>query len=240
MSRRYFWGGLVLDAIADDIHDLIGAYRNTFTEDVWIGKHKYIWPGTKEASPRHAFWRKRMVRLRKQFEKEMNALEDLLRRNELSRKKIRSLAEDVHRGTTVFGARKTIQQHAIAVIQDHNIKILTLLTLWFLPLIFVACIFGMTNMPAQGSFAHFGITLVCVCIPVYAFVGSLNTDSGIEFWANTTSSGFWRNKFAGFRRDSNLNKTRSRTTVSETELPDLDARGSKLFHSPSAERRRWC
>lgn len=239
MSRRYFWGGLVFDTVADDIHGLICAYRNTFTEDVWTGEHKYIWPGTKEVSSRYAFWRKRMVRLRKLFENEMDALEDLLGKIELSRKEIRSRAEDMYRATAVLEARKTIQHQAITVVQGHNIKLLTLVTVWFLPLTFVACIFGMTNMPAQGSFVHFGITVVCVCIPVYTLIGSLNTGNGFEFWMAKFCI-FWRKKSAGFRGDFNLSKTGSRTTVSEMELRDLDPRGSKFYHSSSADRRRWC
>lgn len=235
MSRRYFWGVLALDAIADDIHHLIVAYQNTFTDDVWTGDHKYIWPGTKEASSRHVFWRKRMLRLRKLFGKEIDALKELRVESEVLQKKIRSLAEDVSRGTNVFEARKGIQMQANNLVQGHNIKLLALVTICFLPLTFVACIFGMTNMPAHGSYVHFAITLVCVCVPVYAFIGLLNVGGGFGssfFW--------WRRNFARFRRHFKLNRTRSRPAVKETELHHLDSQGSKHFNFLSADQQRGC
>ena len=219
-SRRYFWAVLALEAIADDIHGLIVAYQNTFTDDVWTGNHKYIWPGTKESSSRHAFWRKRMLRLRNLFEKEIDALKELHAENELSQKKIRSLAEDMSRATNVYGARKNIEQQAITVFQSHNIKMLALVTIWFLPLIFVADIFGMTNMPAHGSFVHLAITLVCVCLPVYAFMGLLNTGGGF-------GSSYWKERFGGFKGRFKLSKTRPPPAA---KFMYHDSQGSKLSH----------
>ena len=219
-SRRYFWAILALEAIADDIHGLMVAYQNTFTDDVWTGNHKYIWPGNREASPRHTSWRKRMLRLRKLFEKEMNALKELRAKNELSQNKIRSRAEDIYRATAVLGTRSNMRQQAITVIQSHNIKILALVTIWFLPLIFVACIFSMTNMPARGSFVHFAIALVCVCLPVYTFIGLLNTGGGFD-------RSFSNAKFADFRGHFKLNKIRHRSAA---KAKHHDSQSSKLFH----------
>ena len=164
----------------------------------------------------------------------------LLGKNELSRKNIRSLAEDMHRATAVLGARKFIQQQGITVVQRHNIKMLTLVTIWFLPLILVACIFDMTNMPTQGSFVHFAITLVCVCVPVYTLIGALNTGRGFEFWTHIFHSSFWKDKFAGFKGDFNLSKNSSQATVREMEPRGLDSQGGKFSHFLSANCQRWC
>jgi hypothetical protein len=41
--------------------------------------------------------------------------------------------------------------------QGHNIKLLTLVSIFFLPLTFVTSVFGMTNMPTERHYWMFGI-----------------------------------------------------------------------------------
>jgi hypothetical protein len=52
-SRRYFWANQTLAIINDEIHAMITAYKETFTDEVWTGQHKYIWPGTIDVSSRY-------------------------------------------------------------------------------------------------------------------------------------------------------------------------------------------
>jgi hypothetical protein len=42
-SRRYFWAFQALALLNDEIQAIVSAYKNTFTDDVWSGEHKYIW-----------------------------------------------------------------------------------------------------------------------------------------------------------------------------------------------------
>jgi hypothetical protein len=37
----------------DSIEAMIETYKETFTDEVWTGEHKYIWPGTKDQSSRY-------------------------------------------------------------------------------------------------------------------------------------------------------------------------------------------
>lgn len=51
-------------------------------------------------------------------------------------------------GTSIKESRTTIQQ-------GHNIKLLTLVSIFFLPLTFVTSVFGMTQMPVSKQKEHF-------------------------------------------------------------------------------------
>lgn len=91
--------------------------------------------------------------------------------------------------------------------QGHNIKLLTLVSIFFLPLTFVTSVFGMTNMPTTPhywvcyehhalviTFADapqlFGIVTATVCIPFFILIGSLNTTRGMHFWREKTAAFF--------------------------------------------------
>ena len=52
-SRRYFWAFQVLALMNDNVEEMINTYKENFTDEVWIGEHKYIWPGTKDQSSRY-------------------------------------------------------------------------------------------------------------------------------------------------------------------------------------------
>lgn len=67
-SRRYFWAYQSLSIMNEDIEEMISAYRSTFTDSVWNGTHKFIWPGDETLSSRHAHWRKRMAGLRNEID----------------------------------------------------------------------------------------------------------------------------------------------------------------------------
>lgn len=74
-SRRYFWAQQSLGIMNEDINEMVAAYRETFTEDVWNGTDKLIWPGDESTSSRYAHWRKRMAALRQDIEGEIRGLE---------------------------------------------------------------------------------------------------------------------------------------------------------------------
>lgn len=181
--RRYFWAQQSLGIMNEDINEMISAYKMTFTDDVWNGSDKIIWPGDESQSSRYAHWRRRMASLRKDIEHEIRGLEEIDRLNDEKIKEIKGLRDNLFSGTSVLESRRSVQQQAITVQQGRNIKLLTLVTIFFLPLTFVTSVFGMTNMNPTASFAIFGVVLVVICVPTYILIGSLNTDGGLLFWS---------------------------------------------------------
>ena len=125
-SRRYFWANQTLAIASDHIEAMINTYRDTFTEDVWTGHHKLLWPGKEDVSARYSHWRRRMAGLRKDFELAIQELEQILQFNQREQKDIKSLRDQLFSGTSVLESRKSVQQTAITVQQGHNIKVLTL------------------------------------------------------------------------------------------------------------------
>ncbi|KAI6710600.1 hypothetical protein JHW43_006870 [Diplocarpon mali] len=181
-SRRYFWAFQTLGLMNDSIKAIISAYKDTFTDDVWEGKHKSLWPMIDQESHRNKYWKKRMASLKKDFEAEIRNMFKLYEENDDRRKEIRTLRDQLFSGTSVLESRKSVELSAVTILQGHNIKLLTLVSIFFLPLTFVTSVFGMTNMPTERDFKWFGVTMVTVCVPFFLLIGSLNTTSGMTFW----------------------------------------------------------
>ena len=190
-SRRYFWAYQSLGVMNEDIQEMVNAYRTTFTEDVWNGSDKIIWPGDESSSSRHAHWRKRMASIREDIELEIEGLGRIEAKNQEKMMEVKTLRENLFSGTSVLESRRSVQQQAITVQQGHNIKLLTLVTIFFLPLTFVTSVFSMTNIK-YDSFIPFGITTLVICLPTYMLIGSLNTTSGLLFWSKKTKNFFNR------------------------------------------------
>lgn len=235
MSRRYFWAYQSLAILNEDIKEMIHAYRSNFTESVWTGQSRVIWPGDQK-SLRYANFLKRMEYIRKEIELEIRGLEKIDHENDEKMKEIKALREHLFSGTSVFESRKAIQQQAITVTQGHNIKVLTLVTIFFLPLTFVTSVFGMTNMDPQDNFVRFGIVTVLICVPTYMLIGSLNTGSGFEFWTKLFTRNFWKQKFGlvcgvfGYKPNwaPEANKTASKYLDTRYAVAATNA---SLFHS---------
>src|SRR5271154_2999149 len=81
-SRRYFWAFQTLGTINQSIKAMVDAYEETFTEIVWEGRHETLWPLSEENSARNAYWRKRMLSLKKDFGYEVQRLKVLMNKNE--------------------------------------------------------------------------------------------------------------------------------------------------------------
>jgi hypothetical protein len=173
-SRRYFWAAQTLSVLSDEIDAMIQTYKETFTDEVWNGEHKTLFPGTSDTSARYANWRKKMSHQRKLFEREIENLRDLRRFCDREQKDIKGLREWLFSGTSVQESRKAVEQASITVDQGYNIKLLTLVTIFFLPLTFVTSVFGMTNMDPDENFLHFGIVVLAICVPTYFLIGIIN------------------------------------------------------------------
>jgi hypothetical protein len=76
-SRRYFWAYQTTGIMKDSINAIIDAYKDTFVDEIWEGKHKMIWPIVEERSSRNQYWMERMQFLKKDYEKVVKALQEL-------------------------------------------------------------------------------------------------------------------------------------------------------------------
>lgn len=127
-SRRYFWTFQTLGLMNNSIKAIRDAYEDTFTDEVWEGTHKSLWPVLDPESKRNQYWRTRMASLRKQFEKQMKNLEKLYEENDDRRKEIRTLRDQLFSGTSVQESRKSVELSTVTILQGHNIKLLTLVS----------------------------------------------------------------------------------------------------------------
>ncbi|KAK6592431.1 CorA Mg2+ transport-like protein [Botrytis cinerea] len=176
-SRRYFWAYQTLGLMKNGIKAIMDSYEDTFTDDVWEGKHKTLWPILDPDSHRSKYWQKRMQKLKLDFEKQMNNLFKLYEETDEKMKEIRTLRDQLFSGTSVLESRKSVEMAAVTILQGHNIKLLTMVSIFFLPLTFVTSVYGMTNMTTDHDFTPFAITMATVCVPFFFLVGALNTTS---------------------------------------------------------------
>jgi len=133
-NLRYFWAAQTLGIMCQDIRDMIDAYREALHDGIWEGRDKIIWPGEDMSSSRVANWRKRMALLRMDIEREVLKLETLELQNEKKIKVIQGLRENLFSGTSVMESRRSLQTAETAILQNDNIRILTLVTiLWVTP-----------------------------------------------------------------------------------------------------------
>jgi len=136
LSRRYFWASQTLHIMNQDIEEMIESYQETFNDAFWSGTDKIIWPGTSTSdiespsSSRNAHWRKRMALLRRGIDEEIARLRAIEGMNEKEIRKITSLREELFSGTSVQESRKSVELAEVTVTQGHNIRILTLVTIF--------------------------------------------------------------------------------------------------------------
>lgn len=143
--RRYFWATQTLGIIKNSIKSMVDAYEDNFTDEVWTGTHKTLWPLQEEQRPRNIYFRKKMSALREKFNQQILKLKSLVREIDDRRAEIQNLREELFVGTSIQESRKSVENSEITVQQGHNIKILTMVSIFFLPLTFVTSVFGMTN-----------------------------------------------------------------------------------------------
>lgn len=182
-TRRYFWAAQTLGIVNESIKAMIDAYEDNFTEEVWLGTHKTLWLLEEHDSARNLYFRKKMSALRAKFQAQIRSLGKLIVEIDARRNEIRTLREELFVGTSIQESRKSVENSDITVLQGHNIKILTMVSIFFLPLTFVTSVFGMTNMPTDEQYWNFGIVTACVCVPFFVLIGSLNSNRGMHFWS---------------------------------------------------------
>ncbi|KAI4623993.1 hypothetical protein J4E80_003805 [Alternaria sp. BMP 0032] len=206
--RRYFYAHQTLGNVNNSIKSMIDAFEDCFTDDIWEGQNKTLWPLFEE-SPRNDHWKRRLRTLRLQFEREMKELRIIISENNERRHEIETLQEQLFSGTSIQESRKSVELADVTVHQGYNIKVLTIVNLFFMvseshelaqntqltheqPLTFVTSVFGMTNMPeSPANFTPFAIVLVTICIPFFSIIGFLSTKYGYSIWAQKTKE-LWR------------------------------------------------
>ncbi|KAF1837151.1 hypothetical protein BDW02DRAFT_595826 [Decorospora gaudefroyi] len=190
-TRRYFYAHQTLGSVNNSIKWMIDAFEDTFTDDIWDGQSKTLWPLFEE-SPRNDHWKRRLRLLRLRFEREMKELRTMQAENNERRHEIERLQEQLFSGTSIQESRKSVELADVTVHQGYNIKLLTIVNLFFMPLTFVTSVFGMTNMPEYpAGFLPFGIVLAATCIPFFSIIGFLSTNHGYRLWAQQTKR-LWR------------------------------------------------
>lgn len=128
--RRYFWAYNTLAVINTGIAAMISAYIGTFTEDFWDGSHPLLWPHPNPESADGTAYAEKMGVLRRELDKVVSDLGDVQKRNERTRKEIENLRDQLFSGSSIKESRRAIDQ-------GDNIRILTMISMIFLPLTFV-------------------------------------------------------------------------------------------------------
>lgn len=165
-ANHYFWCYNALDVMNESIRSMIEAYRTVFTAKVWNGEDETLWP-VSGSDPQYSLHKSQLEPIQKAFETQIAHLEEVLEQSGQRQREILRLREELFNGTSIREAQYTYQQ-------GQNIRLLTLVSVFFLPLSFVTSVFGMTNMPTEQRYWIFGTVLVAVCVPVFLVVAFIN------------------------------------------------------------------
>ncbi|KAK0649449.1 hypothetical protein B0T16DRAFT_456866 [Cercophora newfieldiana] len=162
-SRRYFWAYNTLGVINDGIKSMRAAYTDTFTREFWAGRHPTLWPLNDPDSAASREYLVHLAPLRRELEAAVEQLHEVWKKNEHTRDEIRSLREQLFSGSSVKESRRAIEQ-------GDNIKILTSVSMIFLPLTFVTSVFSITTLEVEVSDWPFPVTMTLVCIPFFLLI----------------------------------------------------------------------
>ncbi|KAF5000776.1 hypothetical protein FDECE_11131 [Fusarium decemcellulare] len=201
--RRYFWAYNTLAVVNNGIKAMISAYFETFTDTFWAGTHPILWPHPSPETADAAAYRERMANLRRELDKVVHELGEVLKRNERTRKEIENLRDQLFSGSSIKESRRAIEQ-------GDNIRILTMISMIFLPLTFVTSVFGMTVFTIPATDWRFALTMILVCVPFMILITLLQT----------RSFGILLRKLAAARTVPSRLFDRLRHRPRETDVPD--------------------
>ena len=164
-SRRYFWAFNTLGVINDGIKSMRSQYTTTFTKDFWAGRHQTLWPHPEPDSAAGRRYADRMDVLRQELESAVKELQEMHDKNERTRTEIGSLREQLFSGSSVKESRRAIEQ-------GDNIKILTGVSMIFLPLTFVTVssrlIVSICLPTVHKYFDNFGYLFLACLRPLFS------------------------------------------------------------------------
>ncbi|KAJ4387895.1 hypothetical protein N0V93_008498 [Gnomoniopsis smithogilvyi] len=174
-SRRYFWAFNCLAMINDSIRSMINAYTGTFSDKFWLGKDQNLWPHPDPQSPEGRNYLRQLSRLRHGLEWSIDDLRVLIKSNDQLRHQIESLRDQLYSGSSV-------KENRLAIEQGENIKILTGVSMLFLPLSFVTSVYGMQAFTIPPNDWRFAVTMVVVCVPFFVLIFVLQTHAGMSLY----------------------------------------------------------
>ncbi|KAF2875134.1 hypothetical protein BDV95DRAFT_603900 [Massariosphaeria phaeospora] len=184
-SKLYFWAYQSLEMIQSEMMRIIRrweAYRPEALQAP-IGLSK----SPDEAASQ--IFAKRIQGLAEDMDACIQEFRELIEDCKTKQREIAALRDGLFNGSAVLESRnsketadQSLEQTKTAIAQGENIKALTLVSIFFLPLAFVTSVFGMTHIPDSGNMSAFAIVLVCVCFPAYTIIGSLMNTQGMELW----------------------------------------------------------
>ncbi|KAL2210872.1 hypothetical protein CC79DRAFT_1331269 [Sarocladium strictum] len=166
--RRYFWAYNTLAVINTGIKAMVSAYADNFNDDFWEGTHQLLWPHPEPHSPEGLAYAEKMASVRRELEKTVSELGEVLKRNERTRKEIENLRDQLFSGTSIRESRRAIDQ-------GDNIRILTCASMVFLPATFVVGIWGISEFKISPENWTFTFTMLIVCVPFIMLVFLLQT-----------------------------------------------------------------
>lgn len=172
-SRRYFWAYNTLAVLNESIQAMRNTYLETFTDDFWVARHVTVWPHPDPESLEGKAYIARLLPLRERLDASMKDLQRLCDQNEKTRELINSLRQQLHSGSAEKKSQKAIEQ-------GNNIKILTSVSMIFLPLTFVTSVFGMTNFEFDDRDWRFIAIMVAVCVPFFLLIFVLQTHKALR------------------------------------------------------------
>ncbi|PSR92346.1 cora-like Mg2+ transporter protein-domain-containing protein, partial [Coniella lustricola] len=167
-SRRYFWAYNSLAMVNDNIGSMLDAYADTFTSSFWLGQHPTLWPHPDPDSLEGVNYLARLATLRHDLEASLRELRALIKSNEQLRREIDNLREQLYSGSSVKENRTTIEQ-------GENIKILTGVSMLFMPLTFVTSVFSMQAFHIPPTDWRFVVMMISICVPFFVLVFILQT-----------------------------------------------------------------
>ncbi|KAJ0160993.1 hypothetical protein CTA2_6964 [Colletotrichum tanaceti] len=182
--RRYFWAYNTLGVVNESLRAMLAAYRDTFPDDFWEGRHPTLWPHPSPDSAEGSAYRGIMMPLRSDLERACRDLETVHAKNAATRKEIENLRDQLFSGSSIKESRRAIEQ-------GDNIKVLTLGSMVFLPLTFVTSVFGITEFTIPAQDWRFPVTMVCVCVPFILALILLQTRAGYSLARHTFAALTW-------------------------------------------------
>ncbi|KAF2492963.1 hypothetical protein BU16DRAFT_564265 [Lophium mytilinum] len=183
-SELYFWAHQSLEMIQGTLKEIIEQWDMYSSNTDLFDFRK-----ESQRSEKAKHYAARMEQVSKGMEDLIKKFRGLIEDCKSKQKAIAALRDGLFNGSAVLESRnssksadQSLKQSQIAIAQGENIKILTLVSIFFLPLAFVTSVFGMTNLPSSVSMKSFGIALVFICIPSYTLIGSFMSERGMNRW----------------------------------------------------------
>lgn len=230
-TKQYFWALHVLPRINQSILEMQLALRKIIgRSDEWSTYISELWPDlplniTGRLLKLDPSSKVRFQELESEFYQIDNKLRSIWEDNQNLIPQIQALQSTLFNGTSILESRKTVQQ-------GENVKLLTMVNVFFLPLTFITSVFGMTNMPEDASFVRFGIVLVAVCLPLFGFIGFSSSQYGY-LYMRTRMRRIWEWTEARLtvqkkeKRSLDPLQQRKRYGFSRKEAPPIDLEASK-------------